>query len=279
MAAPKPTTYRRIVLQIDSSSHCRDTLRTATDIAALLGAELKGVFVEDHNVLSVGKLDFVREVSLSSRGARAIDSPTLETQLKAMARSARRQLQEIAKRRQVNLDFQTIRDAVDAEFRDMVAQSDLLITESTGRSHGRFPSSAQLTDQLPQISNRPTLYLKGGQSLASCFVLLCESAASADKMFPVALSLTNENEQELLFVPCIKNKFDMELLEKHLVDLADAYEGDAQVISPLPQNSDDILNWLGAKRCLLVMDSEGSLLQTPRARNALAMSRFPLLIV
>jgi hypothetical protein len=109
--------------------------------------------------------------------------------------------------------------------------------------------------------------------------LLCESAESADKLFPVALSLTRENEQKLLFVPCAKNNSDLGPLKKHLVTLADVYAGDSRVISPLPRNSDDILSWLGAKRCLLVMDAEGSLLQTPRDRNTLAMSRFPLLIV
>ncbi len=279
MGADKAITYRRIVLQIDSSSHCRDTLQTATDIAALLGAELSGVFIEDQNVLSVGKLDFVREVSLSSRGARSIDSLTLETQLKAMANSARRQLQEVAKRRQVNVEFQTIREVFDAKFKDMLAKSDLVITEGTGRSHGRFPSAAHFTDRLPRMSDRPTLYLKGGQSLARCFVLLCESAASADKLFPVALSLTGHNDQELLLIPCVEKDPDGISLQDHLKKLSETYEGDSQVIPPIPQETDQILKWLGNRNCLLVVDADGPLLQSPENRKDLAMSRFPLLIV
>lgn len=275
----KASRYRRVLLQIDASTHCRNSLQTATEIAALLDADLRGVFIEDRNVLSVGKLDFVREVSLSSRAARTIDSPTLEAQLKAMANSVRRQLQEVARRRQVSLDFQTIKDAFDAEFRDILTHADLVIMEGTGRSHGRYPTAGSLAEELRQPRDQPTLYLKAGQSLPNRFALICENEHSANKIFPVALSLATDGQRRIILVPFPDNKHENNGLIDIIEKLSEEFQGESKVLLPHLQSVEDLFARLGNENCLLIVDSNGPLLQSEATRNAFAKSRFPLLVV
>src|SRR5690554_1918052 len=85
----------RIIVGLDTSLAAREALQLAVRLAASVDARLKGVFVEDENLLSLADLPFAREISFSGE-VRNIDPERMLRAMKAQAESARRALARIA---------------------------------------------------------------------------------------------------------------------------------------------------------------------------------------
>jgi len=81
----------RIVIGLDTSFVARETLVLAARLAASADARLKGVFVEDDNLVALASLPFAREISFSG-DVRALDPERMLRAMKAQAESARRML-------------------------------------------------------------------------------------------------------------------------------------------------------------------------------------------
>lgn len=98
----KPQT--RIVVGLDTSVVAREALALAARLASSVDARLKGIFVEDENLLNLADLPFAREVSFSGE-VRDIDPARMLRAMKAQAESARRILARIAAEAQIDWSF------------------------------------------------------------------------------------------------------------------------------------------------------------------------------
>lgn len=98
----KPQT--RIVVGLDTSAVAREALALAARLAASVDARLKGVFVEDENLLDLADLPFAREISFSGE-VRELDPARMLRAMKAQAESARRVLARIAAEAQIDWSF------------------------------------------------------------------------------------------------------------------------------------------------------------------------------
>ncbi len=271
--------YRRILLQMDTSSHCRETLDAAIEIAAGLQAELHGIFVEDSDLLSVGGLDFVREFSFSSATARVLDKQTLDAQLKALARSARRQLEQAGTRRKVSVGFQTVRGDFQTEMANASRDADLIIAEGTGRLLSRY-YRAWLPGRTPaRRMQRPTLLLKGGKPLVKRFTLICDSADSARKCLRAAASLLPDEGRDLTLLPSASKAADAETLAKALAGAVAEAGLEARIAAPVNLAAEAVLQHIGASDRLLVVAGDGALLRDEAEAHRLFESRHPLLLV
>jgi len=271
--------YRRVLLQMDTSTHCRETLDAAIDIAAHLRVELQAIFVEDSDLISVGGLDFVREFSFSSATARVLDKQTLDAQLKALAGSARRQLEHAGTRRKVTVGFHTVRGNFQQEMTNASQDADLIIAEGTGRLRARY-YRAQLTGRNvtgPML--RPTLLLKGGKPLAKRFTVICDSAENAGKCLRAVASLFPGEGRELTLLPSAANAADGAALAKALVDIIADAGLDADILAPVGLTADAVLRRLGSLDHLLIVADDGPLLGDKANAHLLFESRHPLFLV
>jgi len=125
---------RRIMVALDASPRSREVIETAAELAARLGSELRGLFVEDINLLRLTELPFVREVGCFSPILRAMDRSDLERQLRAQAAWMRRVLGETADRLLVPWEFRVARGPVATELIAAGRDADLLILGKVGRS-------------------------------------------------------------------------------------------------------------------------------------------------
>ena len=82
--APSPRP-RHILVALDASPHSVAALMAAAELAALMEAELEGLFVEDINLLRLCGLPFGREIGSYSATARRLDNAGVERQLRALA--------------------------------------------------------------------------------------------------------------------------------------------------------------------------------------------------
>ena len=91
----------RILVALDVSTHSQAALKAAASVAALLEAELVGMFFEDINLLRVAQLPFVQEVCFPMAEVRDIGVSQMERHWRSQANEARRQLGEMATERRV----------------------------------------------------------------------------------------------------------------------------------------------------------------------------------
>jgi nucleotide-binding universal stress UspA family protein len=271
--------YRRILVQMDTSTHCLATLDAAIDIAARLQAELSGLFVEDRNLISVGRLDFVREFSLSSSTARPLDDSTLDVQLKALARSARRQLESAGTRRNLTVAFRTVREDSEEAVEIAAGDVDLIIAEGTGRLHTRTYRAQLHKRYLSRSARRPTLLLKGGKPLAKRFVIICDSVDNARRCLDAAYGLSAELEGEFILVPVTESEKEAEELTEEIKNLAEGIAPNATLANASPADAKTILAGIGNLESLLIIADTSPLLQSDGNVRALFESRHPLLLV
>lgn len=133
---------RRITIAVDASPASRGTLEATADLAARLGAELLGIFVEDLDLLHAAALPFSAEVDAFSAALRPVGRVEAERRLRRQAARARAILEEIAGRSQVPWTFQVLRGRVAAELLAQAAEADLMIL-SRGRHRRRLGSTAR----------------------------------------------------------------------------------------------------------------------------------------
>lgn len=119
----------RIVIGLDTNFTAQEALMLAARLAASVDARLKGVFVEDENLLSLCGLPFAREVSFSGE-VRAIDAERMLRAMRAQAETARRLLQRIAAEAHVDWSFDVLRGRSLAALAAATQAEDTLVIRS-----------------------------------------------------------------------------------------------------------------------------------------------------
>lgn len=102
------TPQTRIIVGLDTSFVAREALFLAARLAASVDARLKGIFVEDENLLALADLPFAREISFSGE-MHALDPARMLRAMKAQAESARRILARAAAEAHVDWSFDVSR--------------------------------------------------------------------------------------------------------------------------------------------------------------------------
>jgi nucleotide-binding universal stress UspA family protein len=138
---------RRIMVALDASPRNVEMIEIAAKLAARIGSELIGLFVEDINLLRMADLPFASEIGLFSNGTRRLDSGRLELEFRAQANWMRRTLANIAEHENLAWDFRVARGSIVAEILTAGAEADLLILGKVGRSliqRGRIGSTVRM---------------------------------------------------------------------------------------------------------------------------------------
>lgn len=113
-SATKQAAFRRIVVGLHASGYNQPALETAVRLAAALGAELEGVFIEDVNLMRLAGLPFLREVRLWSLAEEALSSQRMERELRALARRAEQMLVQAVGETGVRWSFRVWRGRTEA---------------------------------------------------------------------------------------------------------------------------------------------------------------------
>ncbi|MEN6541745.1 hypothetical protein [Parvibaculum sp.] len=143
-SAEKHKTLNRVVVGLDTHSVAREALSLAVRLAASVDARLKGIFVEDENLLSLCGLPFAREISLSGE-VRQIEHGRMLRDMRAQAETARRVLQRVASEAHVDWSFDIARGRPLTSLATFASSGDTLVLrapEGTAGEIGRAVRSA-----------------------------------------------------------------------------------------------------------------------------------------
>lgn len=151
---------RRVILALDVAARDQESIAAAVELAARLGAEVLGLFLEDPRLLRWARLPVARQVS---PWGGALDEGRLEAQLKALAARARAELEQAARRLGVAWQAQVLRDELEQILRERALQEDLWVIGTAGRVMGlAVPTLAALRLVLPQAARWVLLQPRGG---------------------------------------------------------------------------------------------------------------------
>jgi len=124
---------RHILVALDTSHHSLAALQAAVELAANLGAELEGLFVEDVNLLRAAEAPMAREVRYPFTAAVRLDQARMERQLRVQATQARQALEAASQQRQVKWSFHVARGKVAPKVLEASLGVDLLILGRVSR--------------------------------------------------------------------------------------------------------------------------------------------------
>lgn len=146
---------QRIVVALDASPHSYAALEAAARLSRLIGAELHGLFIEDHTLHQIGAFPFSAEVGAYSATARALTQRCIPRELHVLQEAVQRRMQRVATQMQVSWRFEVIQGGVTNELINAAAGAAIL---SMGRSG--WSKSARLGSTAERISaqlERPLL--------------------------------------------------------------------------------------------------------------------------
>ena len=157
----------RILLPLDVSRDSLTALQAAFDLAAALGGEVSGLFIEDASLLAAGSLPFAREVGSLSGTRQPIGSSDIERTLQAVANRARHAIGEAGQRLKVRFSFRVTRGDVPAEILTAAADADMVVLGKAGWSIGTFRKPGTTCLASLSGSRIPVLIMEQGAALAA----------------------------------------------------------------------------------------------------------------
>ncbi len=188
----------RVVVALDASADSLAALEAGAKLAANLGAELLGLFVEDINLLRLAELPVAREVVYGSGNVRALDRPRLERALRIQAAELERALASMAKTIDVRWSFRVARGQVATEVLATAQEADILVLGRLGRSLSRRARLGSTAHAAVVGAERTVVLLERGVSLGPRVVVLFDGSNGASRALATAARLASKNEQDLI---------------------------------------------------------------------------------
>jgi nucleotide-binding universal stress UspA family protein len=141
--------------------------QAAFDLAAALGGEVSGLFIEDARLLADGGLPFAREVGSLSGTRQPIGRSDIECRFQAVANKVRHVIGEAGQRLKVRFSFRVSRGDVSAEILTAAADADMVVLGKAGWSIGTFRKPGSTCLAIFSGSRIPVLIMEQGATLAA----------------------------------------------------------------------------------------------------------------
>jgi hypothetical protein len=187
----------RVIAALDASCHDISLLPAAVDLAARLGAEVTGLFIEDENLLRLSTLPAARHVALGSSRQSMPSLEQIEAELRALAAQAAAELGRAAARQGVPWSFRIVRGQPDEELHESTLVRDLIVV---GRARSLAGVPLQLASALQDaIGELPhsTLHLSRRTTLARPIAVLHAGSKLIDRTLTAALRLAGPKATEI----------------------------------------------------------------------------------
>lgn len=259
---------RNIMVALDASASGRQALQTAARLAALMGAELEGVFVEDINLLRLAELPFLREVRPWSLAEESISSQRMQRELQTLARLARQMLEQTAMEMGIEYSFRVWRGHAAATTLAETFSADII-------SLGRVSSLAS-TGHWTVTRTRARRY---HQSVAVINVLFSETE-QAKRALTAACSLAQDLQANLSILLPDSDQTDTAKLKKRAQKILDKLGQTAQFV-PLHGAGVQALVQIARScdSCVFMAEREHPLLQQSGLDQCLDALGCPVLLV
>jgi nucleotide-binding universal stress UspA family protein len=187
---------RHILVALDASPQSRAALDAAVRVAAAFEAEIKGLFVEDEELLRASQLPFAQEVRAYTAPPKRLSDDRMQRQLRHQAEYAEHALRQAAEQGDVPYDFHTVQGDVTQELLRAAHEADLLVLgkTSTRSSRKRLGSTCRT---LVADASSPVLVLRRPVPARKPLLLYYDGSAPAEAALDLALRLARRDDVPL----------------------------------------------------------------------------------
>ena len=190
----------RVVVPLDATSDSHAAIETAARLAARAKAPLRGVFVEDEDLLHLAALPFSRQVTLGI-GAEALTTEGVVLHLKAAAERSRKELFAAAKRHGVECSFEIVRGASGSAVSN-ASEGDLVVAGGHTRPIGRhFRMECRWWSSFA-VAPAPFLMVRHGWRTGGAVVMLLRDRSRAASRLLAAAAEVARTADRALTVIC-----------------------------------------------------------------------------
>jgi hypothetical protein len=186
--------FHRVIAALDVTSREALTVAAATAVAARLGVEVAGLFIEDINLLRLAALPITRHLSVGSAATTPLDADDLAAEMRTRAAQAAAELEKSAVRHGVKSSFRVVRGLPRSEIATATSTGDLLVVGS-GPSVARLPldlrSSLQATVSRAACSN---LHVRSTASVSKPLLVIGANPHSQMRAVSTALHLAGRRD-------------------------------------------------------------------------------------
>jgi hypothetical protein len=184
-----------ILVALDMSPHSEAALTAAAELAVALGLELRGLYVEDINLLRLCGLPFGIEYGSFTAKPRRIELNHLEREFRLQASLLRKIMADIAGQKRISWSFQVVRGGVTDQLLEAATSARMLSLGRVGRSPGkRTGSSAQA---IAQRAQRPVVFQSRQRTLHGPYTVLYTGSSAAYRAVNLGVELSAQEESTL----------------------------------------------------------------------------------
>ena len=144
MGASDSAAAKRLMLALDAGRCAAADISLAIDLAALIGAELQGLFVEDSDLLRLAALPFAREVGGRSGQHRPMERSAVESMLKRRVERVAGELERAGKQRNIAVSHRTARGKMVRQALEHGRHGDVVLLHPTTRAKAATATRATL---------------------------------------------------------------------------------------------------------------------------------------
>ncbi len=273
-------TIRRILVALDASTHSLAALEAAADLAAGLGAELMGLFVEDENLLHLAGLPFAREVRSSSATRQPMSSDKMEQQLRLQASQARRALEAAAERVQARWSFRIVRGQVTPSVLNAALEADLLAMGRVSRQLSRRSRLGSTARAATTTTERSVLLMQHGSNLRYPVLITYDGTPPARQALITAARLARASGDTLNVLLLSETLEEATPLKEEVSSWLEQ-RGLSAEFHWLPQATVTNLAKMvqAAKNCILVLGGESQLMKAEAIQELLDETDCPVMLV
>lgn len=136
------STFRRVILGLRNNPP-HHGLQQAVGIAALLGAELRGLFIQDADLSGLVALPFAREFRLLEGGWRTIDRDELSLALEIAARGAQRSFSDAVRGLKLSCAFEIVHGSISETIASVSRVGDIVVVPESPNPTEQITSQFQ----------------------------------------------------------------------------------------------------------------------------------------
>jgi len=173
----------------------------AAGLAARLGAELLGLFVEDEDVLRLAGLPFAGVVRVPSGAQEPLDRARAEAELRALAGRAREALARAASPARLAFTFAVERGRVVATVLAASARADLLVLGAGGLRRSGRTGAGDTARAAAERARSSVLLLPDGARFGEPVVAVDDGSPGAPRALAVARALSDPGGAAVVVAP------------------------------------------------------------------------------
>ena len=193
---------RRILVALDASGHSLAALDVAARLAADVGAELRGVFVEDVELLRAAELPIAQEMSTFTTSTRQMTSLRLERVFRVQADRSREALATAIRTLRIQHTFEVTRGRVPGELLEVAAETDLLVLGQAGSSRSSRRKIGTTAQAVLDRAHLPVLLVRPDQRhrVEEGVLTLYDGSPAAEEALRLTASLIAGSHERKLTV-------------------------------------------------------------------------------